>query len=359
MKNTKSKIVVPALGLILLSTAASISGSVAWFTANRTAEINAGNFAVVKTSTDLQYALGTSHGVYVTGSEGSEAISLSNVTSETAHEETLLSDGSFDHLTSGYYIYTPDNTGTSIAKKVALASATDNSQATGLIRDSYDLVDNNGTPADDSDDVTTTYSVYTAVAWTITFKVSFGASGSNVALMMDHSAANKSNVKYWNGSAWTAFEAPANPITNTQNQTARGFRLAFLPGTGNTTGLVRVWADGESAANCKHILDQNTSTLLSAAGCNTAYESPYLIDQAYSTALPADDYVESVYTDRADCLGTIPFQANTVVERSFTCLAWYEGSDPFIVNQNSADGYQKVQVQMNFEIKNIGDTPAE
>lgn len=36
MKNKKSKIIVPALGLILLSTAASISGSVAWFSMNRT-----------------------------------------------------------------------------------------------------------------------------------------------------------------------------------------------------------------------------------------------------------------------------------------------------------------------------------
>ena len=32
----KSKIIVPALGLLLLSTAASVSGTVAWFTANRT-----------------------------------------------------------------------------------------------------------------------------------------------------------------------------------------------------------------------------------------------------------------------------------------------------------------------------------
>ena len=41
MKNKKSKIIVPALGLILLSTTASISGSVAWFTANRSVEVQA------------------------------------------------------------------------------------------------------------------------------------------------------------------------------------------------------------------------------------------------------------------------------------------------------------------------------
>jgi len=44
MKNKKSKIIIPAMGLILLSTAASISGSVAWFSANRT--VTAGGMKV-------------------------------------------------------------------------------------------------------------------------------------------------------------------------------------------------------------------------------------------------------------------------------------------------------------------------
>ena len=43
----KSKIIVPALGILLLSAAASVSGTVAWFTANRTFEMDAGNFSVI------------------------------------------------------------------------------------------------------------------------------------------------------------------------------------------------------------------------------------------------------------------------------------------------------------------------
>ena len=44
----KSKIIVPALAIITLSTAASITGTVAWFTANRTASVTVGDMAVVK-----------------------------------------------------------------------------------------------------------------------------------------------------------------------------------------------------------------------------------------------------------------------------------------------------------------------
>ena len=46
----KSRIIVPALALIALSTVASITGTVAWFTASRSVQINAGNFAITKTS---------------------------------------------------------------------------------------------------------------------------------------------------------------------------------------------------------------------------------------------------------------------------------------------------------------------
>ena len=49
----KSKLIVPALAIIAFSTAASITGTVAWFTANRQVTINAGNYTVVKTSADL------------------------------------------------------------------------------------------------------------------------------------------------------------------------------------------------------------------------------------------------------------------------------------------------------------------
>ena len=42
----KSKIIVPALGILLLSTAASISGTVAWFTASRTFSTHVNAFSV-------------------------------------------------------------------------------------------------------------------------------------------------------------------------------------------------------------------------------------------------------------------------------------------------------------------------
>ena len=53
----KSRIIIPALAMIAFSVAASIAGTVAWFTASRTAQINAGTYAVVKTSAELKCVL--------------------------------------------------------------------------------------------------------------------------------------------------------------------------------------------------------------------------------------------------------------------------------------------------------------
>ena len=53
----KSKIIVPALAIIAFSTAASIAGSVAWFTASRTVSISGGEYSVVKLTSDLKCTL--------------------------------------------------------------------------------------------------------------------------------------------------------------------------------------------------------------------------------------------------------------------------------------------------------------
>ena len=42
----KAKILVPAMGMMLLSTAAAVSGTMAWFSANRAVTVNANDYSV-------------------------------------------------------------------------------------------------------------------------------------------------------------------------------------------------------------------------------------------------------------------------------------------------------------------------
>ena len=101
----KSKIIVPALALIAFSMAASITGSVAWFTANRTATINAGTYVVVKTSANLEFTLTGGIGTEV--DTNSDNTILTQTTPQTGSAVgNKLTDGSFDHV--GKMIYTPN-----------------------------------------------------------------------------------------------------------------------------------------------------------------------------------------------------------------------------------------------------------
>ena len=99
----KTKIIAPALAIIAFSTAASIAGSVAWFTASRQVTINAGSYAVVKTNSDLTYTMAAGVGTSV------------NTASNTVTFSGLLTHGSFNHLTGE--VFTPTGDGKGLAKK--------------------------------------------------------------------------------------------------------------------------------------------------------------------------------------------------------------------------------------------------
>ena len=51
----KTKIIIPALGMLLLSTAASVSGTVAWFSMNASVTVT-GMTVTTKVSSNLQIA---------------------------------------------------------------------------------------------------------------------------------------------------------------------------------------------------------------------------------------------------------------------------------------------------------------
>ena len=174
----KSKIIVPALGLLLLSTAASVSGTVAWFTAQRTYELNAGNFAVVNTKDNLTCLLGA--GVGTSANNAGKAITLAN-------NDYKLTDASFDHVNEKFV--EPDGEGTNIAKIIAL---NDGSLGTKLVRET---------------------NVYTAFTWTMDFSLAFGG-------------VSRTSYLYFNVNASWVKKSDDTAISGT---TGEGFRIAFIP----------------------------------------------------------------------------------------------------------------------------------
>ena len=307
----KSKIIVPALALIAFSMAASITGSVAWFTANRQATINAGTYTVVKTTANLDYQLTAGIGTYLDTADTTGSTILVKSMYNSSLVDNKLTDGSFDHLQSN--IYTPDAS-VDTATATALASATDLNMTRAEL-------DTHG-------------KVYTAVTFTAVFKIKFASQANNIGLFFDIGA-----------SSFTAADAPASGQAASSNAASKGFRMAFVgtAGTNSSTYVSRVVAPLQTAANCKYVDATVAQDLITEATQTdpevvngTAYTDPYLMDSAYAgspTALPADGAInQTAAAARKDYLGTFNFLENQEVSLTYTIVAWFEGTDSNVVN---------------------------
>ena len=303
----KSKIIVPAIAMIAFSTAASIAGSVAWFTASRQVDINAGSYTVVKTTTNLTTKL--------TGGIGTSA--SGNVVSVPT--TTLLTDASFNYDTQKIFAPNADGTAIDDEKTVNLSEAT----PSNLKRE----------------ELTTGETVFSAVTWDIEFTLGFGATAGNYGLYLDE--------------AHSSFVG-----TGSDNYTAKGFRIALVPNdpTGYTmpSGSARtktVYAGLQTFAKSSYVADKNNFT-------GTAYDADanVLVYQGYATgnALPDDGTAASTATDRADYMGTFGFIASTSVKLCYKAVCWFEGTDENVVNQDDPTKYQSVQANLRFVAIKLG-----
>ena len=304
----KSKIIVPALAMIGLSAVASVTGSVAWFTAVRKADISAGNYTVVRTSAELASTLHPGVGTTVNGS--------------TVTVGGKLTDGSFNHKTGN--IFVPNSGGTGIASTVALSSIdleTPNSYK-NLLR---------GTDASDSNKT-----IYTAITWDIDLTITFGVVDTGVALFLNL--------------ADTSFVADAQTAT-----TALGFRTAIVPKPGysiptGSTERAMVYAGLQAENKCKYLTDATAASFTTP----TAYNQSSDHDLVYSgyTADPLGDTIASTsLATRNDYLGTFKFQASTPVTLKYTVVAWYEGTDENI--DNDATVFDTVTSTLSFKAVDI------
>ncbi|MBR4378105.1 MAG: hypothetical protein IKP50_04435 [Bacilli bacterium] len=304
----KSRIIIPALAMIAFSVAASVTGAVAWFTAQRTVNFNAGSYTVVKTTSALE--------VEVTGGIGTTA------TGNVVSFEGRLTDGSFDH--KNQKIYTPNESGSAIAAgekgEIALASATE-----ALLK--------RGTTGSGS----AIKNVYTAVTFNIKFTITLG-SNNDIALLMDNTASH------------TNFATSDNSAA----KTAKGFRMAFV--AQEADGKTKVLADLQEAEHC-HYINDRTAVLAATepfGGVNYATADKDLIDSAYADALPTTPQAISAYEARNDYLGFFDHNdaVDSKVSLNYKVVCWFEGTDPEIINRAAAD-FQTVVANLYFEAKDI------
>ena len=268
----KSKFVIlPALATLVLTGVASVTGTVAWFTANRAATVTANSFVTTKTDSAMK--------VEVKGDENS-------ATGTSTKTEVKLDTNA--KLTHGSYNATANSTGSAY-----VASLNDNKEVTAF-RD-LGTVDEHTTTGETSstNKWKESTNVWYAVAWKMEFKYKATADNETNYLLFDV-----------NGST---FSEGADG-----GQTLPGLRIAFM-----------------TADKYLVVGGDNVKTHVKGTGSTDTEEFTNYIAITEATKKFEDDAdFESTNLN----LGTLPTNGDAL---SIQCVAWFEGTDPWIANENN------------------------
>ena len=302
----KSKIIVPALGLLLLSTAASVSGTVAWFTANRTFSTTVSQFSVYQTEGNLACTMAAGTGTeYVAAGEG--------VTGDAAGKVVKILTGA--KMGDASYCHTGTNAG-----HLFVDNSDSTNESTGANSGSF--LDLNSSSTAETSWVISTGTAFHAVSWNMTFSYTFGADTTPQDIFFDNS------VSLMTATAQVASEAT--------KQTGKAFRIAFVVSGGKTL----VWADLQTKANCKY-----TSATNAAPSSYVDNNHDLIASDTYNEYSFAANGASTNH-DRNDYIGQITKpNDNTVGSLTVHCVAWFEGNDENIVNNARMDN---VSAKMGF-----------
>lgn len=317
----KSKIIVPALGLLLLSTAASVSGTVAWFTAVRNFNATIGNtFAVVKTTGDLTCQF---KGLVAT----TESTTDKTNDTLTVDAKKVLTDGSFD-LSDLKAAYPTDSTGETFAETAALGytnKATDEA-VTGIKR---------GQTKNSED-------IYTVFTWTMTF-TNTTESAANYGLFFNLDAGQ---------SEASASSTAAVPPSEAAKIAAakKGFRVGFTDGSRSF-----VWAPFRSVGDTAEL--KYVSAVSDGAVTPTSYTLPtsstpgnvICSDETNIAVMTStnDGVSAAAVNTKANYVGTF---TSSVTEIAYKCAAWYEGLDSSVV---SSSDLAAITLKLSFDVRRL------
>ena len=282
----KSRIIIPALGMLLLSTAASVSGTVAWFTSMQTGTADITSFAVTKTGGSMTSVVAAGAGTKVANSGA--AITL--------NDNVTLTHGSYNHTNSTAFY--PNDTGTVFTGVAKPAASTD--------------YNNWALPG-------TNNQVFFAVSWSITFTYTFSSNTSPVYLYFDGTAGNAATSKM------TDHEQTVAGKSGTTLESYKGFRVAM-----KATNTV-IWAPEQAdTASLKY---QSTASATANYSANGTYVATGSLISSTGYAANLTDAIGNTPTQRADYLGTFATPASGSTSTvTVECVAWFEGNDANIVN---------------------------
>ena len=309
-KFKKSAVVIPALARIAVTAAASVSGTVAWFTAAKTVTATAGQFQA--SYNDGNLSVKATSWMATTNKLGSPTLNqtILSIPTEgkdvTVTEGVTFTDASYDLATDTLYSDKVKDDG----------SAPDQFESKGT-----SVEDNNQWVSDPANKV-----VY-GVVWNYTFTYKFGAD-----------IANKYDLMF----------SPSKSSLTTRTDAGAGLRIALVGnGFDNGTNKNAVVFANENYNSTNHIsgVGDNKETTDVKETTTTDYSSLYIASGSADEALGTEAVS---HKDKKGYLGTfVPTTANTDVQMSVHVVAWFEGTDSHVVSTQTLSA---VSAQLGFKV---------
>lgn len=263
----KSKIILPAVALLTISTVAAASSTVAWFTANRTVDVNLSQVAIYNPESDLNVTLvkDDNAGTFVDNTKNAQIVTL----------PSYMRDGSVDAANKKVY------------KKDVVTSE-------------YSLV--NGYSTDTATIAGESKVIYRATHWTMNFSM-VGASTNDYGVLLDMG------------------KTKCTIVNNEDNgKVSQAFRIAFV-----SEDAVTVLAPFSTATSLTYVKDTDGSIKNDGA-----YTSEIVSSSLKDKAIKTSEVTATTDFNAANgYVGTIDKSADgTVQTLSVECYAWFEGEDP-------------------------------
>ena len=292
-KFKKSAVVIPALARIAVTAAASVSGTVAWFTATHTVTATAGNFNATYNDGNLELSVAS-----VQATEGDQAVKALTIND---HDVTIdngihFTDASYNATANELWSDKEKDDGTDPTEFESKGGSTNAS--TGWVAD-------------------LTYKTLYAVTWTYTFKYRFGTDVSKDAKL--------------------AFDPSLSSMTcaadNTFSGVSGGFRRAMTCDNTKTNTKTTIIYAPESATIFTYIKDAN--------GTKETYGTTCI-----SSNKQKDNTKYELGTFKAPSLANS--YSNDLAVR---VVAWFEGTDTTHTITNAT--LASVSAQLGFNVAKV------
>lgn len=318
----KSKVLIPAMALLLFSTAASVTSTVAWFSSTRVYNQTVGDFKIAQIDGNLACDPAGGVGTFVNAA-GDIVVGQDADNDKTADANTanLLLDGSFNHTTTGtaLHAFRLSRDGDTFDNRGDLNGTGEN--APGTLGKWWYTTLNVGT----SPVVATKY--YVAVSWTLTFKYTFHSESKDVGVYLDLKGTQFDRKE---GSEAISSSDPTSP--NYKKDSAKGMRIAFIEsgegGKRTVFGNRELGTNPNEYTNLKYI----NGTANNAKGTYSATDYN-LHDGSYDRINDSTSETDTAHKALPERVCTITIgNGEGEKTKTVTCVAWFEGEDPDVVN---------------------------